>query len=384
MGQGGITRGRPGGFQTFLLLCIGVGLAVPGQAGADTFERYTLARSFTLPSGAAAFDVLADGRVVTIVPIAPFVDADIYIEDEVQSGTFSFYDSLLYAYIPSFGAAFLRMSPDGAKVAVGNNGGTSSNYKVGVFDFASLVGEWFVADHFDAEWVDDTQLALTAGNIGSPSRVTILDTSSDPANPINPTVIDGIDGASAGIAFDTVDNLYTGNGLSTSHPDGTGAVKAFDDDSWAGPLRGGRVVDFETAGTPIIDILSASPLGFDLEGNLFVGGGDGGSHSDFAALVRASAVTDALDGFGPVDPDDLDMVRRLDPDGASSSDFYWINYNDVTGELYVRDYGSPTVYVYTAETPIPTVSQWGIVGMTLLVLVVGTLIFERTASARVQ
>ncbi|MCH7808511.1 MAG: hypothetical protein IIB60_04745, partial [Planctomycetes bacterium] len=184
--------------------------------------------------------------------------------------------------------------------------------------------------------------------------------------------------------FDSSGRLYTGNGFSTGGPSATGAVKAFDQASWTAALTGGPAVDFEAEGTLLIEILSASPLGFDLEGNLYAGGG--GAGSDFAALVRGSAVTGALGGGGPIDPDDGEAVRRFDPDTSSSTNFYGVHHNDVTGELYVRQFAASTVFVYAVVEPIPAVSDWGMIVMGLSVLVGGTAAFRprRTDRARVR
>ena len=80
-------------------------------------------------------------------------------------------------------------------------------------------------------------------------------------------------------------------------------------------MSGGPALDFEAGGTLIVDILSASPLAFDREGNLLVGGGDFSSSTDldFVAVVGASVVNGALLGMGPADPSDPTEVRRLDP-----------------------------------------------------------------------
>jgi hypothetical protein len=46
---------------------------------------------------------------------------------------------------------------------------------------------------------------------------------------------------------------------------------------------------------------------------------------------------------------DVDQVRRFDPDGANPFNFYDVNFNDVTGELYLRD--GATVYSYAVPEP---------------------------------
>lgn len=402
-------------------------LVFPSAARADAFETYARTGYFVLPAGAGPFDILADGRIVTLV------GADVYVEATVRGRDFTLHGTLPDADLPSFGAAFLRVSPDGTKVAVGNNGGTSFGaaveravatsrfttddpargrdsrpthpvlvfvspdgtrmaveadavaaagvFEVGVFTLADLTGQWFSASHFDAEWVDNTHLALTAGDFINPSVVTILDTSSaDPSDPINPTVVNNIGGASGGITFDAAGNLYTGNGFATSGPSETGTVKAFSNAAWTAAWTGGPPLNFEEGGTLIVDVLSASPLGFDGEGNLLVGGGDffGSGEGDFAAIVRAEAVNDALDGQGPADPSDPQQVRRLDPDTVNDFSFYSVNHNSVTGELFLHD---AAVHVYRDLMGIPTLSHWGVAVTALSLLTAGTLIVRRRQPA---
>lgn len=322
-------------------------VTIPSAAVAGTIGQYGLSEIISLPVGAGPIDVLSDGRIVTLI------GAEVHTETGLGSRQFSQLGTLPDADLPGFGAAFIRVSPKGTRLAVGNNGGDKfGNFQVGIFDAKTLFGTWFSASHFDAAWYNETQLALTAGDFGNPGVVTILDTTSpDPLNPINPIVIDNIGGASAGIAFDVRGNLFTGNGFATSGPSGTGTVKFFDKAAWVAALGGGPVLDFEFDGTLIVDVLSAAPLGFDSFGNLFAGGGDfSSSDVDNAALVSASAVAGAIMGLGPADPNDPLQVRRLDPDTLNFN-FYSANFNPVSDELYVHDlFLAPTVYVYRVVT----------------------------------
>jgi len=342
---------------------------------ADGFPGYQYLHAFNLPAGASVFDVLNDGRLILLV------GADVHVEAAAGSHDFAQAGTLPAADFPSFGAAFIRLSPNGSRIAVGNNGGSSfSNYQVGIFDADTLAGVWFVAGHFDAEWIDNSRLALTAGDFVNPSVVTVLDTTSpNPLVPVNITIVDNIGGASGGIAFDSEGNLYTGNGFQTSGPSGTGAVMAFPRASWMGALGGGPPLDFETDGVLIVDVLSASPLAFDGNGNLIVGGGDfsSGTDYDFVALIRASAVTDALNGGGAVDPVNPAELWRLDPDPANDFNFYSATSDPTLHRLYVRDGGGP-IHSYVDVSAIPALSQWGLTSMILLLMTAGTLIIRRS------
>ncbi|MDO8630656.1 MAG: hypothetical protein Q7R41_09185 [Phycisphaerales bacterium] len=351
---------------------------LPDGVRGDAFTGYQLVGRFSLPPEAAVFDALADGRIIALA------GANVYVESAPASRSFSFLGTLPGADFPSFGAAFLAVSPDGTRFAAGNNGGSSfANYRVGVFSVALLSGEWFAAAHFDGAWIDDTHLALTAGDFVNPSIVTVLDTTSiDPNQPTNPTIINGIGGASAGVALDPAGNLYTGNGFVSGGPSGTGAVRAFRNADWTAALSGGPVLNFETDGIAVVDILSASPLGFDNEGNLFIGGGDfsNANEFDFVALVRASAIADALAGMGPANAGDAAEVRRLDPDPANDFNFFSVVFNPALGRLYAKDAGNTLVHFYQDTTGIPAVSTWGVITLALLTTIAGTLLLrQRTA-----
>jgi hypothetical protein len=406
-----------------VVFVVGLGAVGPGSVRAvraAAFGGYGLVDHFLFPDGSGPFDVLADGRLITLA------GADVYVESAPRSRSFTLLGALPDADIASFGAAFVRVSPDGTRFAVGNNGGTAMSvavdqaleqaarggrrdavrvgsstmdraqrarrllasraaelagtgtFEVGVFALSGLSGEWFAAGHFDAEWIDDRHLAIAGGDFGSPAVVTALDTESvDPADPVNPIIIDNIGGASGGVAFDEAGNLFTGNGFSTIGPSGTGVVKAFADSDWMAAMSGGTPPDFENDGTVIVDVLSASPLDFDGEGNLLIGGGDffGSGEGDFAAIVRSAVVSAALSGSGPADVNDPTNVRRLDPDLSSEFNFYSVRYNEVTGEMYVRD---GRVFAYQDVMGVPAASSWGLTVMALAMLAAGTLAVRRT------
>ncbi len=364
-------------FKTRLMAC-SVLMVVSAHATvvrADAFEAYALVGQFELPDGDAPYDVLDDGRLVTVM------GDEVYIESALGSRAFILYGVLAGADIASFGAAFVRVSPDGQSIAVGNNGGSSFvDFEVGVFDFGTLTGTWFVAGHFQASWFDNTHVALSAGDFGSPSFVTMLDTTSgDPVNPDNPTIINNVGGASAGVSFDGAGRLFTGNGFTGPGPSGTGAIKAFDSADWLPALSGGMAVDFESAGILVADVLSASPLRFDSEAHLLVGGGDTVPDADAIAIVRNSAVATALAGGGAAEASDPTAVRYLDPLPDNDFNFFSVEFNDITGELYVRDFAATTVYVYVADATVPTVSEWGLLAMAAGLGLVGGVVVRRRA-----
>lgn len=324
-------------------------LISPALAAAAAFDGYTLTGSFVLPPGASTFDVHPDGRIFALAGNLLYGESDPGSHNFLSAGVVPGAD------FSSFGAGFLRFSPDGGTFAVGNGGGASfSNYQVGVFDSISLTGRWLSAGHFDAEWADTTHLALTAGTFGQPAHVSLLDTASaDPLNPANPMVVNGIGGASGGIAFDAAGGLFTANGFSTTGPSGTGEIRYFGAADWQAAATG-TPLDFELVGTMIADVLSAVPLIFDTEDNLLIGGSDFfGTDRNFAALVHADVITRAIAGGSPADVLNVAELRRLDPDGSNDSNIYDVNYNPASGELLLRD--GATVYVYAVPEPATAV-----------------------------
>lgn len=339
-------------------------------ASGNPFAGYTLTNSFDVPPGTSVFSSLSDGRVIALV------GDTVFIETAPASGDFQSQGTLPGADIASFGAAFLHVSPSGDRFAVGNNGGaTFDDYQIGIFDVATLNGAWLAANHFSAAWVDDARLAVTAGDFTT-GHVTLLDLNSpNPQTPLNPIIIGNIGGASGGVALDTAGNLYAGNGFMTTGPSETGVVKAFGFSEWQNALQTGIPLDFETQGTLIVDILSATSLGFDDAGNLHVAGGDFDIFKvDFAALVHADIVTAALAGSGPADINDPTEVRRLDPDPSDSFNFYTIGFDRVMRRLMLRSFGSDTVYAYTdPNAAVPTVSFWGLVALAIALLILGKL-----------
>lgn len=327
---------------TSLVLCLFV---TPVLAGA--FENYAVVGSFSRPA-ADAYDVLNDGRIIALD------GADVYTETAVGSQSFTKLGTISGMDLGGYyGSAFLRVSPNGTKFAVGNNGGASwSNFEVGVLNVSDLSGNVYTGvNHYDAEWADNTNLLITSGSIGSNSGVTALDTTSSTSSPTNPIVINNIVGASGGVTVDSAGRLYTGNAYDNDTGSGseTGWIKAFDETSWRAAISSGTPIDFEANGTLVADLLSCASLGFDNEGNFFVGGGDAFSGSgdyDYAALVSASAIADVFAGTGSViDPNSpADVLRKFDPEpGVTNYSWYW-NYNATAGELYLAKFDDSTVW----------------------------------------
>ena len=346
-------------------LFAGIVLWCVPTAHGDLFDQYQLTSSFELPGPGTLVewrvDVLNDGRIFVVRSPRFGADVELYVETTVCSRVFD-----LAGVLP-FGAGnltFLRVRPDGTTFAVGDFS------QVAVCEIDTLACTVFDAAHYDGEWYDDRYLALTQSlGVGA----SILDTMSpNPGDPINPLIVQGVPGSPAGITFDANGNLFVG----TWDFDLGGPIRVFDNASWVAAWNSGSPLDFEADGTLIVvDVLSAVSLGFDSEGNLHIGGSSWTDPS-LAALVSASAVADAIAGLGPADPEDPSQVRRFPPEC-----FHLPWCNVVTQELYIRCYGEWTVEVYGAREPVPTVSEWGLTVMVLLVMAVGTLVFRRRRRA---
>lgn len=299
---------------------------------------YRMEGAFDLPDGKAMFDALNDGRLIVSD------GAQVLVETQVGSRHFSNLGT-----IQTGTPDLLRVSPGGTKVALGSY----QNQRIFVFPVANVHAlTSFEADNFDAEWVDEHLLAISAGSFpGSDGPVvTVLDTMKG----THRVLVQNIGSGSGGVTVDRSGNLYVGNGYDATTPQATGTIKAYGRSSWREALSQGRVMDFATEGTEVADLLSAAYLGFDRFRNLHVGGGDysipNGIH---AAVARARAIAAALGGGPPVTGDaPPDVLQRLDPDPAHNTSWFTVS-NRATGELYLKDFDNPKVYVFVRSRPAP-------------------------------
>lgn len=320
--------------------CALLSLAAP-CAAQSAFESYGEAyRPVSLPAAAAgsaatAGATLPDGRILAVTGLG------VYRETGAGSGAFELVATLDAGQMgETTDPAFIRVSPDGGRIAVGGG----ADRPVAVFAASSLgtgaapasltpgIADYFHVPHFDAAWADSTRLALTAGGSDLTSRITLLDVTSAPAAPLNRTIIDNIRGASGGIAFDSAGRLYTGNGYGGEPGwSTTGTLRAFA----ASVLDAPAPEDFETGGVLIGEVLSATSLSFDVEGNLLVGGGDFGEFDvGYLGVISGGALAAALAGLGPIDASDPSQLRRLTPTTDPFA-FYGSAFNPATGEAYV-------------------------------------------------
>ncbi len=197
----------------------------------EAFNPYSPSGNFSLPVGTLKFDILPDGRIVALA------DDKIFIEKAIGAREFKLIAKIPGLHIGTYGPHFLRISPNGRKIAVGNNDAGDNKGYIWILELPALSVKWFPLNHFDAEWYDNDLLAITNGIFGESSMVSILDTTSSPLSPQETIVIDNIGGASAGITFDKDGNLFTGNGLKQSGPSSTGTIKYFVHSNWIAALK---------------------------------------------------------------------------------------------------------------------------------------------------
>jgi len=322
-----------------LVWLVGIAGVLPGPwatvAKAD-LPNYQLVGTFALPAGTASYDLLPDGRAMAIV------GESIWTQSAVNSSAFGVAGSVPAGTVASFGASFLRISPSGTRVAVGDND-FGPGAQVFVFDpgtlstAAPVAGATYQVDNYDAHWSSDHTLYVSGGNF-TDTLVTRLDASLGAHAP----VITGIAGASGGITTDGT-YLYTANGFAFGGPSAMGDVKAFA----LASLTPGTPVNFETQGTLVARVLSGNTLGFDHLGNLLVGGGPGG----FAAVVDGDEVQNALVG-GPMATTRLEL-------SPTTQDSHFIRHNPATGELLVTTFGDSTVHRYAV---VPAPGAWILLG----------------------
>lgn len=330
--------------QARCLICVAA-LTAGSPLCAAGVPSYTLIGSFELPAGSASFDTLPDGRVLSIV------GHDFYAQDAASGSTWTRVGSLPAGTISSFGASFVRVSPDGATIAVGDNnfgpGATVYTFASSLLDPStpSAATAW-ASSNLDAHWASNGRLYIAGASAGGEVREIDL-------NSMSSRIVLSNIGLSAGGVTTDGSFLYAGNGFDLV-PGGTetGDVRAYD---LAAISSAVSPFDFEASGITVSRALSGASLGFDPLGNMLIGGGDlfgGSSDYGYAAVVDANAIDAALLG-GPAAPDAAEL--RLMPGAAGHS--YFPRMNTGTGELIVSYFDNglftpgTTVYRYAIPGP---------------------------------
>lgn len=302
---------------------------------------YGLVGSFELPAGAGVFDVGPDGRVVALR------GGEILRQDSTNVSAFSRAGSVPSSLINGFGASFVRLSPSGARLAIGdgNSGGGASVLLVdtaALDPFADSPASSIATPNYDGAWADEGTLLVTGAEFGVGSFVSRV--SADTLS--SATVLTGVGDGSGGVALHA-GRAFVGVGFDLAPGAGleTGDIRAFD---LGALLSAPAPLDFAAAGTPAARVLSGAFLDFDAVGSLLVGGGDFFGENGFASVIDGVKVNAALAG-GPVatSADGLSLA-------PAGSQFYSTLFNPVTGEVLVRAFGDDTVFRYAVPAPSVT------------------------------
>jgi hypothetical protein len=288
---------------------------------------YVGAGSFLLPTASSVFDDAADGRLIIASETG-----SILRQNAVNSSAYTTLGSLPAGSIPSYGAGFVHISPDGSRIAVGDNGAIG---RIHVVTFASLTTSGPITPttigipNFDAAWSGPGTLLVN----GSPSF----------------GVAPGLRLADAatGSWTDVVSQIGDGSGGVSVHGGRVYTAIGYD----AAGLRDGEVRSFA------LGLFAGSPPVVPFSTGLFAAQANTGNTLDFDAagnLIEA--------GFGGVTLVDLATSQRYDLPGLSTTGFYFAIYNDATSEILVRDFGSQTVLRYAVPAPAP-ISLLGLTGI---------------------
>ncbi len=310
-------------------------------AHASNIPAYTQVGTFVLPSG--PWDLLPDGRILQLR------GNDVFRQDALNASTFSRVGGFAPGSFPNFGSgpspSFLRVSPDGSRLAVGNNQFNVGN-AVLVGNFADLSTSTnlpvssLTAPNFDAAWDGNGRLYITGADTSTFASVLTRVDIDPPNGPSSTRVITGIGNGSGGVAVRN-GTLYVGVGFLSGGS--AGEVRAFDAAALGSAVGS---VAFNT-GTFAADALSGASLGFDRLGNLLIGGADSfGSPPDFGY----AAVVDLADPANPL---------RLSPAGPLV-DSYRIAFNTATDELLVAADGTAYRYAIPAPATAATLALGGL------------------------
>ena len=268
---------------------------------------------------------------------------NIYMQNAVDSSEWTLVGTVTVDMDPSF----IRVSPDGTKVALG----LGFQQDLLVFPLESLTSgqtpnldeddatmsfsSSFVI-YYDAAWVDNDHLVINGGEFDAATQqassvgIICVDVSRPISTDNRPVTIisrDSYPGASSGIAVDADKNLIFGNGASSSSESKTGELVMLKADQWWNSDSGAPLVDTPidyAEAQPFAEaVLSAAYLGFDSEGNLHVGGGqflpEPGSElqNGYAVLINKKVIQDAANP--DVEPYEIDKTdptqyREFAPD----------------------------------------------------------------------
>jgi hypothetical protein len=291
-----------------------VTLAAPGALAA--IPAYVQQGTFVLPSSGSAFDIGADGRAWVVSE-----SGAISRQSSVNGSAYAAAGSLPGGLVPAFGAGFIRVSPDGARLAIGDNGTVNQLWVVPTAGLSTSMASTpltIAAPNFDAAWSDNSTLFIngSASVGGSPNLYRASGITGATA-----TVVTGIGDGSGGVATRGA-RVYTAIGFDAAGLL-NGQVRSFD----VAMLNVASSSVVFSTGLLATQASTGNSLAFDSQGN----------------LIEA--------GFGGVVVVDLATQARISLPGLSPTGFYTATFNAATGEILVRDFGVTTVLRYGVPTP---------------------------------
>lgn len=300
---------------------------------------YLLVGSYALPAGGGAIDVLPNGQLIAVQS-----DGRVLVQSALNSGSYlpfgAIGSGIFDGPFGNFGASFVSVSPDGSRMAIGDNGAFNRVHfvEISALDPMSTTPTTSAeVPNFDGAWAGDSTMFVSG--FGASAGAWRVD-----ADGLAVTqVVQNGAGGPGGVAVRD-GRVFIGDGFNTS--DGgtpTGNVRAFE---LAALSAAASSVSFD-AGLLVADALSASPVRFDADGNMLLGGGDFFAGSDdfgYAAVIDGEAILAALAG-GPLAPDAAEL--RLSPAGGFA--YYGIEFNEFTGELLV--FADGMAYRYAVPAP---------------------------------
>lgn len=261
------------------------------------------AQNITLPppetgSFFTAFDFIPDGRLVV------FTGTQVKIQQQQNSSNFNLLGNLPLEFRGGSDPAFVVTGRDGNFFVLGTGAGGSKfpaePFNGSIFVLPKTGGQAQplanIPFHAAAGFGKRQELFINRGEASfQNSTVLKLDVKTSKFQ----TIIENIPGASAGVGVDRRGNVYTGIGSDPNNKR-TGEIRRFERKDIKRAITSGTPLDFDKDGKFVAQVLSASGLVFDRDGDLWVSGGDviGGRQVGFIAEIN---------------PQTGKILRRIDP-----------------------------------------------------------------------
>ena len=323
------------------------GTLLPSSAAHAAIPPYTLVGSFPV---SGTWDLLPDGRVISIS------GTTISAQTAPNATTYAPLGSVPAGTVASFGASFLRVSPDGTRAAIGDNvfsaaakdaaakrlSAISAAAKVHFVPLAGLNTSGPTATtsvtvgNYAAAWSSNSTLYVSG--FGTASQLFRVNADALTATTVVTNIGDGSGGVT--IAGNTV---FTGIGYDAAGVT-TGQIRGF---SLPALATTASPVNFST-GAFAATILSAASLDTDRFGNLLAAGAD---FSNFPAVTGYASVLD------------LPGSARLDLAPAGTGRSYRVRFNQATDELLVVTGGTAYRYAVPAPAALAPLAAAGLVAI---------------------